>query len=334
MERRTFGNTNLTTSVIGFGGWPMGKGQYGDVDDSEAIAAVHTAMDLGITLFDTAANYGWGYGEKVLGKALKGKRDKVLLVSKGGMRWDPTRGGFDRDCSEKFLRLCLEESLERLQTDYVDIYLTHWPETDRPSWVEEAMETFIKLQSEGKVRYGGISNCNAQEMSACMKHFPIITNQVGYHLFDRRIEKDVIPLAGRNQIGVMAYGSLAHGLLTGTMSLDTKFGDDDWRKPGYAFGLPLFKGEFFERNLRIVDRLREFAQNHSWSLTQLAAGWVLSNSNVTVALTGAKNPEEITQNVLASECKLTNKHLAEIDSILASEPPMPDAPLGQNMGRK
>ena len=332
MEERQFGKSDLKSSVIGFGGWPMGKGMYGPIEETKAIAAVHTAMDLGVTLFDTAANYGWGYGEELLGRAIEGRRARVVLVTKGGLRWNPELRKFDPDSNGEYLRECLEGSLKRLQTDYVDLYLIHWPDESRS--LEEPMKAFAEFRKEGKIRYGGVSNFNAVQMDECLQHFPIITNQVGYNLFDRRVEKEVLPFIRGHGLGVMAYGSLAHGLLTGTMTPETKFSDDDWRSNGYAFGLPLFDGEYFLRNLRIVDRLKGFAQERGWTVAQMAVGWVLSNNAVTVALTGARNPLEIEENVKAANCKLTPEDNDEIERILKSEPPLPDIPISRIFTRQ
>ncbi|MDP3062220.1 MAG: aldo/keto reductase, partial [Chloroflexota bacterium] len=250
MEYRTFGSSKLKTSVIGFGGWPMGKGQYGAFDEQEVVTAIHRALDVGVTLFDTAARYGVGFGEELLGKALKGKRDKTVIVTKGGTRWDAEKNALVRDSSKAFLRECLEGSLMRLGMDYVDLYLIHWPDESRP--MEEPMAAFKQFQQEGKIRHGGVSNFSVAQMEECLKHFPIICNQIGYNLFDRRPEPEVMPFCLKRGIGVMTYGSLAFGLLTGAMTPDTKFGGDDWRRSGMAFGLPLFKEENFQRNLQVV----------------------------------------------------------------------------------
>ena len=237
---KKFGNSDLDTSVVGFGGWPMGRGHYGSFDDNEVVRAVHASIDLGVTLFDTAAVYGWGEGESLLGRALEGKREDVVIVSKAGIPWDEEGGGRRRDSSRESLEKSLNESLTRLQTDYLDLFLIHWPDESRP--MSEPMEAFADFQRQGKIRYGGVSNFSPQQMSDCLDVFPIVTNQVGYHLFDQRPEPEIVPFCAENGMGIMAYGSLAHGLLTGTMTPETTFEEDDWRRSLMAFGQPIFKG--------------------------------------------------------------------------------------------
>ena len=298
MRTRSFGTSALVTSVIGFGSWPMGRGQYGAFDDAEAIAAVRAALDAGVTLFDTAAVYGWGASEELIGKALAGDRKDIVLVTKGGLVPNESNpGGFPplRDSSRESIRAGIEESLERLGTDYVDLYLIHWPEEGRP--FDEPMEALLAAQQAGKIRYGGVSNFSPEQMSECLDTFPIVCNQVGYHLFDRRPEAEVFPFVRERGLGVMAYGPMAHGLLTGAFTPDTKFAEDDWRRSLQAFGQPIFEGEHFARNLRIVDRLKEVAGDNGKTVAQLAVAWVLSEPVVSVALCGARRPAEIIEDI-------------------------------------
>jgi aryl-alcohol dehydrogenase-like predicted oxidoreductase len=196
--------------------------------------------------------------------------------------------------------------------DYVDLYLIHWPDESRP--MEEPMAAFKQFQQEGKIRYGGVSNFSVAQMEECFKHFPIVCNQIGYNLFDRRPEPEVLPFCLKRGVGVMAYGSLAFGLLTGAMTPDTTFGGDDWRRSGMAFGLPLFKEENFQKNLQIVERLKEIAKKKRKAVAQLAVAWVLSNPAVSVALTGIRKPEEIEENVGAAAWRLTASEKQEIEA--------------------
>lgn len=316
MEYRNFGDSNLKTSVIGFGGWPMGKGHYGSFDEDEVVRAIHSAIDNGITLFDTAAVYGWGEGEKLLGKALKGRRDQVVLVSKGGLSWDEPGAQSQRDSSKEHLTRGLEESLDNLQTDYLDLYLIHWPDESRP--YSEPMEAFAEFQRQGKIRHGGVSNFSPAMMQESRGTFKIVTDQVGYHLFDFRPEAEIMPFCRENDMGIMAYGSLAHGLLTGTMSPDTKFEDDDWRRNLMAFGQPLFKGETFLENLRKVDALKEIAASKDMSIAQLALSWVISEPVVSVALVGTRTPAEIEHNVQAVNWIMTESEREEIRAVVVA----------------
>ena len=315
MRYKKFGNSDLETSVVGFGGWPMGRGHYGSFDDNEVVRAVHASIDLGVTLFDTAAVYGWGEGEKLLGRALEGKREDVVVVSKAGIPWDEEGGGRRRDSSRESLEKSLDESLARLQTDYLDLFLIHWPDESRPMSVP--MEAFAEFQKQGKVRYGGVSNFSPEQMSDCLDVFPIVTNQVGYHLFDQRPEPEIVPFCADNGMGIMAYGSLAHGLLTGTMTPETTFEEDDWRRSLMAFGQPIFKGQNFLDNLNKVDTLKEMAADRGFSVAQLALAWVASEPTVSVALVGTRRPEEIQENVAAADWELSASERDEIKAVVA-----------------
>ncbi len=319
MRYKKFGNSDLETSAIGFGGWPMGSGHYGYFDEQQVIRAIHRSIELGVTLFDTAAIYGWGEGEKLLGKAIAGRRDRIVLVSKGGLVWDqPGLGGAvrPRDSSRETLARGLDESLSRLGTDYLDLLLIHWPDEERP--MSEPMEAFAEFQKQGKIRYGGVSNHSPQQMAECLEVFPIITDQVGYHLFDLRAEPEIIPFCRDNGMGIMAYGSLAHGLLTGTMTPETTFEEDDWRRGLSAFGQPLFQGEHFLANLKKVDTLKEMAADRGFSVAQLALAWVASEPTVSVALAGTRRPEEMEENAAAGDWQMSPKEREEIRAVMTS----------------
>ncbi|MCH8223860.1 MAG: aldo/keto reductase [Chloroflexi bacterium] len=299
MRTRKFGDSGLETSAIGFGGWPMGRGQYGPFEDDEAISAVNTAFDGGVTLFDTAAIYGWGYGETLMGKALKGIRQDVILVTKGGRRWQ--EGEADRskatvsDSDPAYLRDSIDQSLKRLQTDYIDVFLIHWPDKTRPYSVP--MEVLEEAKQAGKIRHAGVSNFTAEMMAESRETSPIITNQVGYHIFDRRPEAEIMPYVAENGMGVMAYGSMAHGLLTGAWSPDQSFSDDDWRAGGANFGLNSWGSDNLAANIDVVNSLSAIAQENGKTIAQLAIAWVLANPTVSVALAGAVKPSEITENL-------------------------------------
>jgi len=287
----------------------MGRGMYGSFDENEVIKAVHRALDLGVTLFDTAQVYGWGAGEKIMGRALKGNRHDCIIVTKSGLRWDPDNpSNIERDSSKEFLNKMLESSLRRLQTDYIDLFLIHWPDENRP--FSEPMEVFGKWKEEGKIRYGGVSNFSVAQMEEALETFPIICNQVGYNLFNRQPEEEIFPFCREHGLGIMTYGTLSAGLLTGTITADTEFEENDGRRN-------VFKGEHFIRNLEIVERLKKIAASQGKSIAQLAVAWVLSNPTVTVALTGVKKPSHIAENVVADDWKLTDEVKAEIESAFA-----------------
>jgi len=316
MEYRNFGKSDLKTSAVGFGGWPMGRGHYGSFDEDEMVASIHAAIDAGVTLFDTAAVYGWGEGEKLLGEALKGKRDQVILVSKGGLQWAEPGASSERNSSREHLTEGLEETLRNLQTDYLDLYLIHWPDESRP--FEEPMSAFTDFQQQGKIRYGGVSNFSATQMKECLETYQIVCNQIGYHLFDFRPEAEIFPFCEQNEIGVMVYGPLAHGLLTGLMTPDTEFEDDDWRRSLTAFGQPIFQGETFIENLHKVDDLKEIAESSDRTVAQLALAWVLANPVVSVGLTGTRRTAEIEENVEAVEWNMTAEEREAIRAIVTA----------------
>ncbi len=312
MEKRRLGESGPEVSVIGFGCWTLGKGQFGFTDKKEATEAIHRAIDRGVNLFDTAAVYGWGTSEELLGRALRGRRHEVILSTKGGRRWDRRTGTRANDSSREFLERGLEESLARLQTDYVDVFMIHWPDVSRP--FTEPMELLARWQEQGKIRYGGVSNFSSEQVGECLKHFSIVCNQVGYHLFDRRLESTALPFCNERGVGIMTYGSLAHGLLTGTFTPVTKFAEDDERIKGVLFGQPLFQGKHYLRNLEIVEELKEIAAARGKTVAQLAVAWVLSNPAVTLALTGIRKASEIEENVGAAGWILTDEEKAEIEA--------------------
>ena len=320
MRTREFGNSGLWSSVVGFGGWPMGRGMYGDLDDDEAKAAVRAAYDNGVTLFDTAAVYGWGYGEKLMGEALKGIREKIVLVTKGAREWQ--RDNPDRkaatvsDSSPERLRAAIDESLRRLQTDYIDLFLIHWPDKTRP--FSDPMEVLEEAKRAGKIRHSGVSNFSVEMMAESRQTSQIVTNQIGYHIFDRRPEGEVMPYVSDHDMGVMAYGSMAHGLLTGAWTADQQFGDDDWRKGGANFGINSWGPENLAANIAVVEKLKGIAADHGKTVAQLAIAWVLANPAVTVALAGAKKPSEIEEDI-GGDWDMSADLKREIDDLVLSE---------------
>ena len=298
----------------------MGRGMYGDFDDDEAIAAARASYDKGVTLFDTAAVYGWGYGENLMGKALKDIRENVVLVTKGAREW--VRDNPDRrsatvsDSDPKRLLASIDESLKRLQTDYIDLFLIHWPDHNRA--FSEPMEALEKAKTAGKIRHTGVSNFSVEMMSESRETSPIITNQIGYHIFDRRPEAEVMPFVKENGMGIMAYGSLSHGLLTGTWNADKTFSDDDWRRSGANFGINSWGPDNLAANVAVVDKLKVIASDHGKTIPQLAIAWVLANEAVSVALAGSVTPTEATDNI-GGDWDMPVDLKKEIDSLVLSE---------------
>jgi aryl-alcohol dehydrogenase-like predicted oxidoreductase len=314
MQYRQMGASALTTSAIGFGCWEMG-GTYGAIDDTEAVAAIHRAIDLGVTLFYTAPTYGFGRSEELLGRALGARRKDVVLVSKTAISWDPVTLTRKYDSRYSTIKRINEDSLRRLGTDYLDLLLIHWPDADTP--LEETARALNELVAEGKTRFAGVSNFTAYELRELRRHAPICANQVGYNLFDRRWEREMFPAAQELGIGVMGYGPMAHGLLTGAITRDTVFDENDWRRSGVLFGQALFAPANLPRNLEVVERLKAVAARLDTTLPRLALAWVLRHPAVSVALSGCRTPAEVEENVRVLDVRLTDADLAELDRILA-----------------
>lgn len=301
----------------------MSVRQYGHIDTGEAARAVQSAIDHGITLFDTSETYGPFTSEKLLGQALGDRRHEIVLVTKVGFtfRDDPDHPGFmmvdKRDSSAANIIKHAEGCLRRLNTDYIDLLLIHFHDHQTPH--EETIAGLQALQDAGKIRHYGVSNYDASMLAACQKHGQLAANQVGYHLFDRRAEQAVLPYCRANNIGFMAYGSLAFGLLTGAFTPDTTFVNWDWRSRGDAFGLPLFQREHFRKQLRVVERLKALAADCDKSVAQLAIAWLLAQDGLTVALVGMRNERELKENVAAADWRLSAADCAAIDRIFAEE---------------
>jgi aryl-alcohol dehydrogenase-like predicted oxidoreductase len=323
MEQRRFGKTDLACSAIGFGTWELGTTQYGEIDIDEAVRAVRMAIDHGITLFDTAEVYGPFTSEELLARGLGDRRKDIVLVTKVGFVFhdDPSIVGdaaiIERNASAAYITERTEGCLKRLNTDYVDLMLIHWPDHKTPH--DETIGALEAMKAAGKIRHYGVSNYDVPMMEACEQHGNLAANQVGYNLFDRRMEAAVLPYCREQGIGFMAYGSLAFGLLTGALTPDTAFAENDWRGKGMAFGLPLFTRENYLKELRVTERLKQLAASHDKSVAQLALAWVLSHPAVTVGLVGMRNERELRENIAAVDWRLTAADRAQIDQIFAEE---------------
>jgi aryl-alcohol dehydrogenase-like predicted oxidoreductase len=318
MKYRKFGNTDLTVSEIGFGMWPIGGtikvGDYGVVDQSEAIKAIRCAMELGITLFDTAPAYGDGHGEEVLGEALAGTREASIITTKCAVRWDHETKSWITDSSKESILASVEKSLKRLRTDYLDILLIHVP--DPKAVPSDAMAGFESLQKSGKARFVGVSNFTLDQVREYSKFGTLHAQQVGYNIFDRRIESEMLPKCVDMGLGVMTFGALCHGLLSGAWNAETRFPEEDWRSKGDVFGLPLLTQENFATNIKITEQLRDFAKESGHTLAQLALAWVLHNKKVSVALAGMRSVAEVEENVKAADWQLSSGEMSKIAEIM------------------
>lgn len=320
MERRPLGATGIEVSAIGFGCQEVGGG-YGDIEEDEFARAVHRALDLGVTLFDTAEAYGFGRSEEALGRALRGRRDEAIISTKFGTGYQD-RPTF-RDGRTERVRASIDASLQRLQTDHVDIYTVHWP--DRATPFAETMGALDDLVHEGKIRFVGVSNFTAEELAACTDVRRVDVVQYVHGLFDRRMERDVLPWCRANDVGFVGYGSLAYGLLSGTLTKDHEFPADDWRsktdKWGVMSGLfdHLFGPGMVARNVVVVDALDGVASRHGVTVAQLALRWASSTPGVSSALVGCRTVAEIEADVDALALKLDAADREAIDAAFAAQ---------------
>jgi aryl-alcohol dehydrogenase-like predicted oxidoreductase len=287
-----------------------GDGNYGDIDERLAIRTIHAALDVGVTSFDTAPGYGTGYVESLVGAALAGRRDRAIVTTKFGVL-----AGRGRDSSRASIFSEIDQSLERLRTDYVDYYVGHWPDKNTP--IEETMQALDDLVRLGKVRRVGLSNYTLDLVKQCQMLHAIDVLQLGYSLFDRRMERELFPYCLEHGIPVMAYGPLAHGMLINDIREDTTYAATDWRTRGFAIGQPIFAPANFQRNVRVVHRLRdEVAKPKGLSVTQLALSWVLAHPAVTTVLIGARTPTELGHDVVKPTV-LSDEDKAAIAEIMA-----------------
>src|SRR3989475_485300 len=257
MRYRAFGRTGLQVSAVGFGCWPVAGGRYGAIQDDEAVKAIHRALDRGVNCVDTAPAYGAGHSEEVVAQALEKRRRDVILVTKCGVKAPPPgQLGPLRDSSRANILREIDASLKRLRTDWVDVLLIHWPDAATP--FDESMRALEEVVRSGRARFVGVSNFTGAMIRECLGTRRVDVSQVGYHMFDRRQEQETFPVCLEQGIGVMGYGSLGHGLLTGAFTTTTSFGEAarDWRGGGVAFGQPTFRGDNFKTDVAVVDRLR------------------------------------------------------------------------------
>ncbi|MEJ2060613.1 MAG: aldo/keto reductase [Gammaproteobacteria bacterium] len=287
METITLPGIALPASRIGLGTWAIGGWMWGGTDEAESIHTIHHALERGINLIDTAPVYGFGRSEEIVGKALKayGRRDEIILATKVGLRWD--RGGITRDSSPQRLRQEVEDSLRRLQTDYIDLYQVHWPDQSTP--MEETAEALATLQQEGKIAAIGVSNFSPEQMTAFRGVAPLCSDQPPYNLFEREIEAAVLPYCREHGMATLTYGALCRGLLSGKMTADRRFEGDDLRQSD-----PKFQPPRYAQYLAAVEALSEHARTrYGKSVLAFAVRWLLDKPGVSVALWGARHPGQL-----------------------------------------
>jgi aryl-alcohol dehydrogenase-like predicted oxidoreductase len=316
MKTVTLAATGLEVTPIAYGTWQFG-GDWGPVDKQAAMRAIRDARSAGINFFDTAQAYGFGRAERLLGRALaddlRSARESVVIATKGGLRMDGEK--LVRDASPAWLRKGVEASLDALRTDYVDLYQVHWPDPGTP--IAETAAALAELVREGLIRHVGVSNYSPAQIAEFSAVLPVETVQPPYHLFRRDIEAGLLPYAAAHDIGVLAYGPLAHGLLGGTITEATTFDASDWRMHS-----PAFTGPGFARNLQVVAALRAFAADRGATIAQLAVAWVLAHPAVQVAIVGARTHAHLAESLGALDLTLSQGDLAEIDHIMAAAAPV------------
>lgn len=317
MNTRQLGNDGPEISEIGLGGWAMGgpgKFGWGPQDDQDSIRTIHKAMDLGINWIDTAAVYGLGRSEKVVGQAIQNKRDNVFIATKCGQPWDENRR-VRNDCRPESIRKECEDSLRRLDIDIIDLYQIHWP--DPKTDVQDSWGEMVRLKEEGKVRYIGVSNFGVDLLKKCQEIQPVQSLQPPYSILHRakypEVENEILAWCKQNEVGVVTYGSIQSGLLTGKFDHQKlkELANDDWRRRNEFFQEPLFS-----KSIKLVDALKPIADNYGKSITQLAIAWVLMNDAVTSAIVGARHPDQVEKNVGGSGWEISDADLEKIHHLL------------------
>ncbi len=317
MERRRLGGTDLELSVIGLGTWVFG-GRWGGAEDAASLAACHAAIDAGVNWIDTADIYGQGRAERIVGQAVRDRRDEVIVATKGGVAWEfdpPNPLRIWREASADYLQMSCDRSLEALGLDVIDLYQVHWPVGGVPA--EETIGAMLELRDAGKVRAIGVSNYHLPDLEAAGAVAQIDSYQPGYHLMRRDIEAGELPWCGEHGVGVIAYGPLAHGLLTGKMTADTTFGADDWRATS-----ELFADDAFADRIALVGELETIADEagRPGGVAELAVAWVLRRPEVTAAIIGARDADQANRNATLAGRPLSADEEAAIDAAMARHP--------------
>jgi aryl-alcohol dehydrogenase-like predicted oxidoreductase len=314
MQFRKLGSQGPEISVVGVGTWAIGgpwRFGWGPQDDDESIAALHRAFDAGINWVDTAAVYGLGHAEEIVGQVLRETGEDVLVATKCGRTWyGRPEGEVGNDLRPESIRFELEQSLKRLGTDHVDLYQFHWPDLATGTAVEDSWATMAALVDEGKVRFAGVSNFDVELLERCEPIRHVDSLQPPFSLLDRRAAAELLPWCRRNGTGVIAYSPMKSGLLSGSFDAERlrSMPEDDWRRQDPEFAEPLLSA-----NLALAERLRPVAGRHRVGVGAVAVAWVLAQPGVTAAIVGARRPSQIEGWIAAGSLTLDADDLAELD---------------------
>jgi len=317
MQTRQLGNSDLQITPIGVGAWAMGGGgwafSWGPQDDKESIDAIHAAFDAGINWIDTAAVYGLGHSEEVVGRAVQGRSNRPYVFTKCERVWN-SEGKISPSLKADSIRRECEASLRRLKVDAIDLYQIHWPEPDAE--LEEGWAEMEKLRQEGKVRWIGVSNFNTAQMERCLKIAPITSLQPPYSLLARGIEDQVLPFVAKHNIGVIVYSPMKSGLLTGAMSKErvANFAPDDHRRRR-----PEFQEPALSRNLELAELLRKIGARHGRTTGETAIAWTLRRPEVTAAIVGMRSADQVKGVIGALDFRLAPEEIAELDTFVSHQ---------------
>ncbi|WP_299532881.1 aldo/keto reductase [Ulvibacterium sp.] len=311
MNYRNIPKTDLKVSEICLGTWAMGNDFWGDVDDNASIKTIQAALDSGINFIDTAPAYGAGHAESVVGQAIKGNRDKIILGTKTGVT--RTSDSFLRDLRPETILREIDESLSRLGTDYIDLYQIHWPDVNTP--LEDSLETLLKLQEQGKFRYLGVSNFTVELMEQAKDLVNIVSLQPNYSMLQRKIEETLVPYCVKNEVGLVTYGTLSGGLLTGKYRELPNFEENDNRSRFYNY----YRPEIWPQIQGLLSLLDVLAEKHECPVSYIAIAWALQKPGIVSVLVGAKNEGQVISNAAASNIRLTKDEVLEIDRYIRKE---------------
>jgi aryl-alcohol dehydrogenase-like predicted oxidoreductase len=323
MEYRQLGGSDLKVSAIVLGAWAIGGFMWGGTDDEEAVKAIHRAIDSGVTTIDTAPIYGMGHSEEIVGRAIKGRRERLQILTKFGMAWEGDLGrrhfetldvngkrvSIGRNGGRARVIAECENSLRRLGVDHIDLYQQHWPDPGTP--VEETFGAVSKLLEQGKIRAAGVSNFSIEQLEAAAKIVPIVSVQSPYSMVNRGLEGDLLPYCREHNVGFLAYSPLQRGLLTGKVTVDREFPETDHRHNN-----PYFTKENRRRVLDLLSKIEPIASEHDATLAQLVIRWTIGRPGVTAALVGARNEKQATENAAAAGIELTQEEIARIGTLL------------------